>query len=322
MNKPITVVIPNFNGAGLLKKNLPSVLSAVESYGNNSSVTVVDDGSADESLDVLKQHFSIVNVVKHENNMGFAEAVHTGVRSAKTELVFILNSDVQLSHDFFPPLVSYFDDDKTFSVNPAIYDEKGVIKRHSWNYRQLRKGRIALLNWRLEEAVDITQSGGRCPTMYGHGGSMLVRKQMFDALKGFDPIFKPYYGEDSDIGIRAWRRGWYSYFEPGASLVHQSIGSIKANVELKKVKTIRRRNRYLLEWIHLTPIQLATKTIPFSIFQLLGELITFDFVNLKGFGLALLKLPEVLVSRKAIKQTSKKEINEVFDILAQKSTRI
>ncbi len=319
MSKPITIVIPNFNGATLLKKNLPSVLSSVEAYGQGSSITVVDDGSADNSVEVLRQNFPIINVIEHQQNMGFAEAVHTGVRNAQTDLVFILNSDVQLNEDFFPPLVSYFEDENTFSVNPSIYDEKGDIKRHSWNYRQFRRGRIALLDWRLDEAKAITAAGKRCPTMYGHGGSMLIRKKMFDALSGFDPIFKPYYGEDSDIGIRAWRRGWYSYFEPSASLVHQSVGSIKANVHIKKVKCMRRRNRYLLEWIHLTPWQLITKTFPFSCFQLLGELLTFDTVNLKGFYLALLKIPEVVRSRKAVKQSAVLNAHEVFEILGKKS---
>lgn len=319
MNKPITIVIPNFNGAKLLHKNLPSVLASVASYGNESTITVVDDGSTDDSLEVLQREFEMINVIVHKENMGFAEAVHTGVRAAKTELVFILNSDVELKDNFFPQLVTYFDDDKTFSVNPSIYDEENEIKRHSWNYRQFRKGRIALLRWDLEQAKTEVAAGKRCVTMYGHGGSMLVRKEMFDALDGFDPIFKPYYGEDSDIGIRAWRRGWYSYYEPNASLVHQSIGSIKANTQIKKVKCIRRRNRYLLEWIHLTPWQLISQTLPFTCIQLLGELLTFNAVNLKGFCLAIQKIPQVIRSRKAIKQSSILSANQVFDILAGKT---
>lgn len=319
MDKPITIIIPNYNGAKLLRENLPSVMSAVDCYGNGSTISVVDDGSSDGSVEVLRNHFPEITVFVHQENMGFAEAVHTGVSEAKTDLVFILNSDVQLEENFFSPLVPYFDDEQTFSVNPSIYDEKGEIKRHSWNYRQFRRGRIALLKWNLGRAEEIVASGKRCPTMYGHGGSMLVRKKMFDALNGFDPIFKPYYGEDSDIGIRAWRRGWFSYFEPGTSLVHQSVGAIKANVHIKKVKCIRRRNRYLLEWIHLTPLQLITKTIPFSCFQLLGELLTLDTVNLKGFYLALLKIPEVVKSRKEIKQSALLSIKEVFRILGKKA---
>lgn len=319
VDKPITTVIPNYNGAGLLRDNLPTVIAAIECYGHESSLIIVDDGSSDTSLEVLSQNFPDIKVVVHDENKGFAEAVHTGVAAAETELVFILNSDVQLPEDFFSPLVPYFDDSRTFSVNPVIYDEQGGIKRHSWNFRQFKKGRIALLGWTMSEAESIVSEGQRCPSMYGHGGSMLVRKSMFDALEGFDPIFKPYYGEDSDIGIRAWRRGWYSYFEPSTSLVHQSVGSIRSNVKMKQIKCIRRRNRYILEWVHLTPAQLLFINLPMSFFQLLGELITLDTVNLKGFALALTKIPEVLKSRSRIKATAQMDIQEVFAIIGKKS---
>jgi GT2 family glycosyltransferase len=318
MNKTITVVIPNYNGSKLLANNLPSVISAVESYGHESTIVVVDDGSTDDSIHILDTIFPFIKVVKHQQNKGFAEAVHSGVKEANTELVFILNSDVLLNDTFFVHLISYFDDPKTFSVNPLIYDEQGEVKRHSWNFRQFRRGRIALLNWTLDEALKIVGKGQRCPTIYGHGGSMLLRKSMFDMLNGFDSIFKPYYGEDSDLGIRAWRQGWYSYFEPRSSLVHQSIGSIRASVKMKRVKCIRRRNRYLLEWIHLTPKQLMLSTLPFSLMQLIGELLTFDFVNIKGFCLALLKIPEVFASRSKIRESEKLTINQVFQLIKQK----
>lgn len=91
------------------------------------------------------------------------------------------------------------------------------------------------------------------------------------------------------MGLRAWRRGWGSYFEPTVSIVHQSVGAIRGNVRFQQVKSIRRRNRYLLEWIHLTPAQLVLSAIPMSLFQLLGELLILDKTNLKGFYLALKK---------------------------------
>ncbi len=319
MNKTITVVIPNYNGVNLLSKNLPSVLKALKNYDQESSVIVVDDGSEDASVRLLAEKFTQVKVLVHAVNRGFAEAVHTGVKEATTDLVFILNSDVKLTDEFFPSLVPYFEDKNTFSVNPLIYDEKGEVKRHSWNYRQFKKGSISLLKWSLTDALDTVKNGKRCPTMYGHGGSMLIRKSMFDALNGFDPIFKPYYGEDSDIGIRAWRRGWYSYFEPRSSLVHQSVGAIRANVKMKQVKCIRRRNRYILEWIHLTPAQLLLSAIPLSIFQLLGELLMLDRVNLKGFGLALSKIPDVLKARNRIRKSQKLDLKEVFRIIEKRS---
>lgn len=315
MREPVTIVIPNFNGTKLLRKNLPSVLQAARHYVPAASVIVVDDGSKDDSIQVLRTEFPDIKVVIHEQNKGFADAVHSGINAAETELIMLLNSDVNVEKDLLASLVPYFDNPATFSVNPLIYDEAGESKRHSWNLRQFKRGSLKLLDWSLDKAKAIKQSGNLLPTLYGHGGSMMLRKSMFQELSGFHPIYKPFYSEDYDLGIRAWRRGWGSYFEPSVSIVHQSVGSIREHVKMQYVKSIRRRNRYLLEWIHLTPSQLVFSAIPLSLLQLLGELLILDKTNLKGFYLALTKIPEAMAARREINNSQKMSLNDVLDII-------
>lgn len=312
---PITVVIPNFNGAALLQKNIPSVLKAMQAYQGASSLIVVDDGSQDASLQVLKENFPQVKVVIHPQNQGFAEAIHSGVNAAETELLFLLNSDVEVAEQLFAPLVQYFQDPNTFSVNPLIYDERGEVKRHSWNLRQFRAGTLKLVSWRLDKALALRAAGEKLPTAYAHGGSFMVRKSMFNALHGFHPIYKPFYSEDYDLGLRAWRRGWASYFEPTAHIVHQSVGSIRSNVKMNHIKTIRRRNRYILEWMHLSATQLWLGAIPASLIQLLGEVLLLDKVNIKGFYLACTKLPEVLQARREIQASQSMRLTDIMAVL-------
>lgn len=311
----LTIVIPNFNGAELLRKNLPSILTAMQVYQGTSELIVVDDGSSDHSLDVLKQEFPQVQVVVHPQNKGFAEAILSGVNAANTELLFLLNSDVEVSTDVFAPLVAYFDDSNTFSVNPLIYDEQGGIKRHSWNLRKFKAGTLKLINWQLDNALQRRVNGERLATAYASGGSFMVRKSMFLALGGFHPIFKPFYSEDYDLGLRAWRRGWASYFEPGVHIVHQSKGSIRSNVKFKYVKSIRRRNRYILEWTHLSRSDLLLKALPASALQLLGELLMLDYTNLRGFGFAVMKLKEVIAFRQELQKTSLFTLREILEKL-------
>jgi GT2 family glycosyltransferase len=315
MSVQVTVVIPNFNGVKLLRQNLPSVLIAIQNYIHGASLIVVDDGSNDDSVNVLTAEFPGVKVVIHEQNKGFAEAVYSGINAAETELIMLLNSDVSVEEDLLASLASYFDSPSTFSVNPLICDETGESKRHSWNLRQFKKGSLKLLDWSLDKAIAFRKSGKQLPTLYGHGGSMMLRKTMFKELGGFHPIYKPFYSEDYDLGIRAWRNGWGSYFEPSVSIVHQSVGSIREHVKMQYVKCIRRRNRYLLEWIHMTPSQLAFSAIPLSLLQLLGEVLILDKTNLKGFFLALTKIPEVISARQEISRTQKMSLNDVLDII-------
>ena len=92
---PVSLVIPNYNGSKLLRENLPFVISALESYGGGGEIIVVDDGSKDGSLDVLKKEFPTVVCIVHQINKGFSAAVLTGVKAAKNECLIVLNSDVQ-----------------------------------------------------------------------------------------------------------------------------------------------------------------------------------------------------------------------------------
>ncbi len=312
MQPSISVVIPNYNGETLLLKNIPSVLKAMQIYQGESALIVVDDGSQDHSLQVLREHFPQVKVVVHKHNLGFAEAIQSGVNAAETELLFLLNSDVEVSEGLFAPLVQYFEDPNTFSVNPLIHDEHGKVKRHSWNLRQFKGGTLKLVSWRLDKALKLHEAGEKLPSAYAHGGSFMVRKSMFNALQGFHPIFKPFYSEDYDLGLRAWRRGWASYFEPSVHIVHQSVGSIRSNVKMNHIKTIRRRNRYILEWMHLSASQLWLGAIPASLIQLLGELLLLDKVNLKGFYLACAKLPEVIQARREIQASQTMHLADIM----------
>ena len=311
LDNQITIIIPNFNGAHLLLKNLPSVIEAAKTCLALVNIIVVDDGSSDESLTVLEQQFPDVMVIVHEQNRGFAEAIHSGVSAADTELLFLLNSDVQLSAHCLDPLADYFNNSDVFSVCPLIMNEKGSVTRHSWNRRHFKYGNLKPIEWDLSQAVNLRKTR-KLPTLYASGGSMMVRRSMFVELNGFHPLYKPFYSEDFDLGLRAWRRGWRSYFEPSVSVVHQSKGSIKENVRRAYVKQVRRRNNYILEWMHMPAIRLFTTVIPLTIWQLLGELLLFDRVNLKGFTTALPKIREVIAARSELNKKQKLSLTEIL----------
>ena len=138
---------------------------------------------------------------------------------------------------------------------------------------------------------------------------------MFLELGGFHPLYKPFYGEDYDLGIRAWYQGWATYFEPGVSVIHQSQGSIKDNVKRAYVKQVRRRNRYFLEWMHMSKTQLLFSTLPWTMFQLVGELLILDKTNLKGFFSAVASLPAVLRARWAVMKKREMSLENIIEVI-------
>jgi len=292
-------------------RNLPSVLKAAHAYCPGTEIIVVDDGSMDDSVDVLAKMFPEVKCVRHTQNQGFSEAVLTGVRAARTRLLFLLNSDVEINIDCLGPLAEYFSNDLTFSVNPLMLNEDGAVNRHSWNLRSMKRGYMKLDDWAIGQAKSLRQTQ-KLSSLYACGGCMMVEKEKFLALGGFHPIFKPFYGEDYDLGIRGWYRGWKTYFEPNVTVIHQSQGSIKDNVKRTRVKQIRRRNRYFLEWLHMSRSQLLLSTLPQSLFQLLGEILILDKTNLKGFFTAVGALPQVLAERKSILKGQVMTLDEII----------
>lgn len=312
MNKTISIIIPNFNGEQLLLKNLPSVINAAAGLPS-INIIVVDDGSSDNSLKVLTEYFPGIQVVIHEKNRGFSDAIYSGVLASNAELLFLLNSDVELKSngEIFNVLAEYFNQEEVFSVSPLIVNDQGHITRHSWNRKILKYGRFKSVEWSIDQALSLRKSR-KLTALYASGGSMMVRKSMFIALQGFHPLYKPFYSEDFDIGLRAWRKGWRSYFEPTVSVIHQSKGSIKNNIRRAYVKQVRRRNNYILEWLHLPLPRLFFTVIPLTLWQLLGEILLFDKINIRGFITALPKIQQIILARKEIKSQQKLTFAEIL----------
>lgn len=298
----ITIIIPNFNGADLLRQNLPSVIQYASAFDPATQIIIVDDGSKDESIEVINKEFPDVNLVVHEQNQGFSAAIQSGVEAAKTEILFLLNSDVELVEDIFTPLLPYFEHSTTFSVSPVMKNENGDVSRHSWNLRRIINGRLKLAPWDLNSALTSREQKSLF-TLYASGGSMMVRRAMMMELGCFHPIFKPFYGEDFDLGLRAWSRGWPSYFEPAVQVIHQEKGSIEASHRRRRIKAIQRRNRYLLEWIHFPPLRLLFSTLPITALQLLGEILMVDRSNLKGFAMAITQVSSARRARAALNES-------------------
>lgn len=104
MNIPkVSVIIPNFNGKGLLSSCLESL--AHVNY-SNLELIVVDNGSEDGSIFYLQKNFPKVKVLSLGANFGFGRAVNEGAKVAKGKYLMFLNNDTQVTKNFLYPLVS------------------------------------------------------------------------------------------------------------------------------------------------------------------------------------------------------------------------
>ena len=230
----VSVVIPNFNGEDLLKKNLPYIFTAMNNKSNNIvEIIVVDDGSWDKSVKLLADDFPAVRVIKHKINRGFSSSVNMGVRMAKGDLVVLLNTDVIPTENFLTTVFSHFDDKKIFAVS---LHEKGfgyAKGRFEAGYIQLGMG---------EETKTPHSS------FYVSGGSGVFRRSIWMELGGLDEkLLSPFYWEDFDICYRAEKRGYINLWEPSGVVEHHHESTI-SKLSKKYVQRVRERNQLLVIW--------------------------------------------------------------------------
>ncbi len=310
----VTIIIPNYNGKNLLEKNLPDVCKATNHYPGEAGIIVVDDGSSEKGTKELVQRFESIVYIQHKFNQGFSSAVFTGINSAKTEFIFLLNSDVSPALISIEPLVSALQDNHIFAASPLIYNEDGSANSYSWNHYYWNELNLTRKKWTVEQ-LNSTQKDKPIKHMFCSGGSVMLRKSKFLLLGGFADIYKPYYSEDLDLCVRAWRQGWKSVFVPSSSVIHQEAGAIKTQEKTDFVKIIQRRNSFYFEWSHLSVYRLVCFRSLFWLRQLIGRIIKGDKIYLKGLLLALKGLKLVIAHRAMTRSSSNMTFEEVIDLL-------
>jgi GT2 family glycosyltransferase len=196
----VSIVIPNYNGEELLKKNLPKVLACLKNKGNRiKEIIIVDDASTDGSVKLIKEKFPEVKLIKHKVNRGFSAAVNTGARTAKGKLIALLNNDVIPKEDCLVPVFPHFKNKKIFAVS---LHEEGF----SWAKGKFENGFV------LHEPGPETKEAHE--TFWVSGGSGVFRRSQWMKLGGMDEkLFSPFYWEDLDLCYRAVKR-WKNLTSP------------------------------------------------------------------------------------------------------------
>jgi GT2 family glycosyltransferase len=240
----ISVVIPNYNGSEILVETIRCAIKALEtSQVTDYEIIVSDDASVDDSIQVIKANFQDVLVIQTLHNTGFAGNVNRGIFKAQKELIFLLNSDVHLTEGYFTSLIPMFANEKTFGVMGAIKDAETLKNQDGAKYPK-----IILYN--IESNKNIMSEKVILPTFFLSGANALIRASYLKKIGGFCELFNPYYSEDVELGIRAWRMGWELYFQPQAICFHETSSTIK-KIDSQSVQLIAKRNKYILHSLHL-----------------------------------------------------------------------
>lgn len=281
-----SIVLPNWNGAKLLKKNLPRVIASAP----NAEIIVVDDASTDNSVEVLRKEFPSVVAVVKDKNSGFAQTVNVGVSKATGDIVVLLNTDVVPEKGFLKPLLVHFKDPSVFAV--------GCLEKNPEGNGIVLRGR-SVARWQKGFYIHARGEVNKLDTAWVAGGSGAFRKSLWDTLGGLDIIYNPFYWEDIDLSYQARKAGFRVEFEPKSAVWHyHEQGAIKTRFHTERVNRIVFRNQFVFIWKNLTDGSVWLEHLLWLPVRIAQELLRGRTTMFVGFLLALGKIPQVITTRK------------------------
>lgn len=276
MSFSISVVIPNYNGRNLLEQNLPSLYVALQSSGiTDFEIIIPDDCSKDDSVSFLKEKYKDIIVIENRENRGFSGNTNTGIFRSSKQLVLILNSDVMLAPGYFNQQLSYFKHPDTFGVMGQIRAMDSEHIQNTAKFPEYKFGKIkSTVNY-------FSKSNNSLVTLFLCGANALIDREKLMLLGGFDELFNPYYSEDTDLGIRAWRAGYKVYYNHSSVCRHPNSATIKKEPSAK-VSLIATRNKMYLHYKHLHGIEMYWY-FSMLIFKTSAKIVARDKVAINAF---------------------------------------
>lgn len=210
----VSVVIPSLDGRHHLEMVLPSLEG--QSYGD-FDVTVVDNGSSDDSLAYLASGWPRLRVVALPKNLGFAGAVNRGIAATNGRYVALLNNDMECDHRWLENLARELDRDPRlgFATSKILrHGDRGIVDCAWIDYYTY--GRLGAAGSGLPD--DGSYELPR-PTTSACGGAAIFRRVALDEVGGFDEDFG-FYWEDIDACLRMVWAGWRGSYVPAAIAYH------------------------------------------------------------------------------------------------------
>jgi GT2 family glycosyltransferase len=238
----ISVVIVTFNGEKFIGPNLESLYKQTLAP---QEIIVVDNASTDQTLDIVKQDYKNVNIIKNKKNYHYARAVNIGVEAAVGDLVLILNQDLVLAEDFIEMLYHRYLEEADKETAAGIVPQMRFSKLP--NFINGIGNFITEKNWGSDNyfcVVDIGQFDHLKYVGSACFGAILVTKTGWQKIGPLDKAYKSFY-EDVDWSIRAHLAGMKLLAAPKAIVYHAFGGSYPSGLKLYMVA--KNRIRFVLK---------------------------------------------------------------------------
>lgn len=272
--KELSIIYVNYNTADQVMMSVESVRRYTKDV--DYEIIVADNNSKDdENLQKLIDDKSI-KVVKLDDNYGFGKANNAGLKESTGEYIFLLNPDTICHDNSIKMLLDCLKADQTIGViSPNLINSES---KPTHSFRRAGDGIITELNFALfgipykilyGNDFEYNHSNNQLSVAYSCGAAMMMKREIFDKVGGFDETFFMYY-EDQDLCNRIKKTGLRIVNEPTAIIQHLEGTSISLNSRREEL-IIQSRKKYFLktmpQW-HFKAANILTKSL-----LLIGEII-------------------------------------------------
>lgn len=225
MNR-LAIAILNWNGKKWLEKFLPSVVQ----HSPEADIYIIDNASEDDSVTFVENNFPSVRVIQNSKNEGFAAGYNSGLKNIDAEIYCLLNSDVEVTQNWIPPMIALFDSDQSIAAA-----QPKILSYHNRNFFEYAgagggfidnlgfpycRGRI--FNY-IEE--DKGQYDDQTEIFWASGCSLFIRSKDFREQGGFDERFFAHQ-EEIDLCWRLKNSGKKIMYTGKSAVYHVGGGTL------------------------------------------------------------------------------------------------
>ncbi len=222
----VSVVILNYNGKNFLEKFLPTIIK----FSPDCEIIVADNGSADGSLQYLRNHFPDVKSLDLHENHGFCKGYNLALSHVDSEYSVIINSDVEVTENWLNPIINLMDNDpRIAAIQPKLLD---FHMRDKFEYAGGAGGFIDKYGYpfcrgRIFDTIE-TDSGQYDDTreiFWATGAAFIIRTDLFRKYGGFDEDFFAHM-EEIDLCWRMKQDGYKVFYCGDSYVFHVGGGTL------------------------------------------------------------------------------------------------
>ena len=311
-NMNVFVVVPNWNGEDFLETCLESLLSQTE----KCNVVVVENGSVDQSDEILASYDNKITVLKQPKNLGFAGGVNVGIKHAiknGADFVALFNNDAVADKNWLKNLFTSFKDSPNVMIaTPAIIKaDKKSLDALGTSYSIFGAPFPRFRNENINQASKVPEF-----VFGGAGGASLYKISLFNEIGLFDEDFFAYYEED-DLNFRAQLAGYQVITVPSSKVYH-AVGGTSGKIKGFTAQQTAKNFWYLYTknmpgWLYIKYLPLASL---WYILMFVNRTMNGLFIYfMKGFLASLVNLPKTFAKRRIVQKNRKVSSKQIDSIL-------